>query len=144
MPECFYCKKFKDDWNRIVEEFTEDYGKDQIVFVKIDGTEDTRTATRYDIQSFPSFVAIEPGSFGERWLEWDPVHREYTTMKRWLTKLLKKYDLKPLEKTTGVSPVEKLENNYYLGSELPVVENQPSGAYFKMQFDENKKMQESI
>ena len=26
MPECYYCIQFKDDWNKIVEDFTAEYG----------------------------------------------------------------------------------------------------------------------
>lgn len=39
MPNCYYCIKFKDGWNKIVDEFTAEYG-DQIMFVKVDGVED--------------------------------------------------------------------------------------------------------
>jgi len=76
--------------------------------VKVDGTADTRSANRYSVESFPTFIAIEPGSFGERWDEWDPQHRDFAGMKRWLTRQLNKHDLKPLAETTGVSAVEKL------------------------------------
>ena len=30
MPSCYYCIKFKDSWNKIVDEFTAEYGQDQI------------------------------------------------------------------------------------------------------------------
>ena len=30
MPECYYCMKFKDAWNKIVDEFTAEYGSEQI------------------------------------------------------------------------------------------------------------------
>ena len=62
MQNCHYCKKFKDDWNRIVDEFTTEYGPEQIQFVKVDGIADYFSAARFDIESYPSFIAIEPGS----------------------------------------------------------------------------------
>ena len=144
MPECYYCKKFKNDWNKIVDEFTREYGDLQIQFVKVDGTEDRRSANRFEVESYPTFVAIEPGSHGDSWVDWDPQHRDYASMKKWLTKQLKKHDMKPQAPVIDVSAVEKLQQNYHLGTDLPVVDNQPSGAMFKMQMDENKKMQEMI
>lgn len=110
----------------------------------MDGTEDRRSANRFEVESYPTFVAIEPGSRGDSWVDWDPQHRDYASMKKWLTKQLKKHDMKPQPAVIDASAAEKLQQNYHLGMDLPLVDAQPSAAMFKMQMDENKKMQEMI
>lgn len=65
MPACKYCVEFMPNWNKIVDEFTAEYGEDKIKFVKVDGVQDMWTADRYNIESFPSFVILQPGTYGD-------------------------------------------------------------------------------
>ena len=64
MPQCHYCVEFMPSWNKIVDEFKAEYG-DKIQFLKVDGVADRYTADQYRISSFPSFIALEPGTFGD-------------------------------------------------------------------------------
>lgn len=84
MPACSYCILFMPDWNQIVSEFKAAYG-DKIQFLKVDGIQDRFTASRYDIHSYPSFIALEPGTGGEDWIRWKPAHRDKNGMKLWIT-----------------------------------------------------------
>ena len=97
MPQCIYCVKFLPEWNQIVDEYKAAYG-DKIQFLKVDGTSDRYTASRYEIQSYPSFIALEPGSIGENWHHWKPMQRSYRTMKTWIGQLLKSYHIHALPK----------------------------------------------
>eukprot|EP00353_Schmidingerella_taraikaensis_P013226 CAMPEP_0185577976 /NCGR_PEP_ID=MMETSP0434-20130131/11615_1 /TAXON_ID=626734 ORGANISM="Favella taraikaensis, Strain Fe Narragansett Bay" /NCGR_SAMPLE_ID=MMETSP0434 /ASSEMBLY_ACC=CAM_ASM_000379 /LENGTH=133 /DNA_ID=CAMNT_0028195681 /DNA_START=70 /DNA_END=471 /DNA_ORIENTATION=- len=92
MPACGYCVKFMPDWNRVVAEMKAEYG-DKIQFLKVDGTSDRHTAHRYSIQSFPSFVMLEPGTDGDKWTEWNPVQRNYANMKKWIKTWASKYHI---------------------------------------------------
>ena len=113
MPQCGYCVQFMPTWNKIVDEFTAEYG-DQIRFVKVDGIHDQVTSDRYDVESFPSFIYLEPGTHGNSWKLWDPSHRTYAGMKKWINGLGKKF-LTPLHKTEGAEDAAKnLQENHHL------------------------------
>ena len=81
MPQCGYCVKFMNQWNQIVTDMTAEYGEEHIQFLKVDGVQDYYTSSRYNIQSFPSFIILEPGSKGDQWEQWRPQHRDYAGMK---------------------------------------------------------------
>lgn len=83
MQACHYCAKFMPEWNRIVEDFTAEYG-DQVQFVKVDGLHDRVTAAHYNINSYPSFVVLEANKFGEGYETWRPRQRDYQGMKLWI------------------------------------------------------------
>ncbi len=87
-------------WNKIVDEFKAEYG-DKIQFLKVDGTANRIISSRYEIQSFPSFIMLEPGTFGEEWERWNPYSRDYASMKRWIKQLANKYDIQPLNTGTA-------------------------------------------
>ena len=99
MPACKYCVKFMPEWNKIVDEFTAEYGSDQIKFVKVDGTNDRWTSDRYSIDSYPSFIILQPGSHGDQFHRWRPHHRDYQGMKYWI-KTFAGNRLKPLAAAT--------------------------------------------
>ncbi len=83
MPQCHYCVKFMPEWNRIVDEFKAEYGE-QIQFIKVNGTADHLTASRYGVQSFPHFIYLEPGTMGDKFTHWKPMKRDYLGMKKWI------------------------------------------------------------
>ena len=85
MPACHYCVEFMPTWNKIVDEFTAEYG-DQIKFVKVDGMQDGWTADRYNVESFPTFVILQPGTLGDQYSMWRPMVRDYRGMKTWIKK----------------------------------------------------------
>ena len=89
MPQCHYCVQFMPTWNKIVDEFKAEYG-DKVKFIKVDGIADGVTSERYDIESFPSFIYLEPGTHGNKWKQWDPSHRTFAGMKKWISGFAKK------------------------------------------------------
>lgn len=92
MPQCSYCVKFMPSWNKIVDEFTAEYG-DQIEFLKVDGIEDRSTSMRYGVSSFPSFIAMTPGSYGDNFKRWSPSKRDYMGMRKWINGLIEQYEI---------------------------------------------------
>ena len=80
---------FIPSWNKVVDEFTKRYGKDQIEFLKVDGQMDAFTAKRYDVKSYPTFIVIEPSSATNptgkttTWTE-EAANRDFKSMKKWL------------------------------------------------------------
>ena len=109
------------DWNRIVDEMTAEYG-DKIQFVKVDGTRDHRTGDRYGVQYFPHFIALEPGSKGDAWKEWNPVDRNYLNMKKWIKSLVERYHLQAAPKLSAAEQADKLKDNHVLNAPIPLVE----------------------
>ena len=110
MPACHYCVKFMPEWNKIVDEFTAEYGSDKIKFVKVDGTKDRWTGDRYSIDSYPSFIILQPGSFGDQFHHWRPQHRDYQGMKYWI-KTFAGDRLKPLAAANGAGDAAAKENH---------------------------------
>ena len=82
------------EWNLIYDESRAEYGE-TIKFIKIDGSTDRYTATRYEIEKYPSFIALRPGSHGEDWHLWEPRKRSYHQMKKWINALIQTYDIRP-------------------------------------------------
>ena len=95
MPQCTYCAMFLQHWNQIHDEFKAEYG-DRIKFLKVDGTRSRQTAKQYEIQGYPSFIALRPGSQGQDWHLWDPQPRSYFQMRKWINQLIKTYDILPI------------------------------------------------
>jgi hypothetical protein len=49
---------FQDEWNKIVDDFTEWFGP-SIIFAKVDGPENQYLASHYKIGSYPSFTFLD-------------------------------------------------------------------------------------
>ena len=96
------------EWNQIVEEFKAEYG-DKIEFLKVNGTDDNQTSNRYHVHSFPSFIALEPGTKGDKWKDWKPTNRSYAQMKSWIKALLNKNHI-GVEKHEAATPSAALAN----------------------------------
>ena len=88
---------------------------EHIQFIKVDGQADFETAERYEIESFPTFIILSPGSQGEKWDTWNPRHRDFAGMKRWIKK-----QIGDTFKTPAASPELALEN-LNLSAGLPIV-----------------------
>ena len=93
-------------WNKIVDEFSGRYGREQIEFLKVDGYMDTFTAQRYEVKSFPAFIVIEPGSAstpsGKSTTWTETSNRDYKGMKKWLKGFANRL-ISPLPDTPGFS-----------------------------------------
>lgn len=115
-------------------------------FLKVNGTNDSHTSNFYGVNSFPSFVALEPGTNGAKWKNWNPPQRNYANMKKWIKGLQNKHNI-TAAKTEAVTPSDallgaanKLQNNGSLAAASPITANQPSGALLQQQMDSNKHM----
>lgn len=83
MPMCKYCVQFMPEWNKIVDEFKEQYGE-QVQFLKVDGTQDHYTSSRYSVSTYPTFIILEPNTHGDAFNQWRPIHRSFDAMKKWI------------------------------------------------------------
>ena len=143
MPHCGYCVQFMPTWNKIVDEFKAEYG-DKIKFVKVDGIADGVTSDRYGVESFPSFIYLEPGTHGKTWKQWEPSHRTFAGMKKWINGFAKKY-LTPLHQNDGPADAAKnLHDNQHLAQPLPIAPDHYNAQLFEKQAEENKLMSEAI
>ena len=106
MPHCGYCVQFMPTWNKIVDEFKGEYG-DKIKFVKVDGIADGVTSDRYGVESFPSFIYLEPGTNGKIWKQWEPSHRTFSGMKKWIGGFAKKNNIPTLHQSDGPADAAK-------------------------------------
>ena len=76
MPACGWCQKFMPEWNQVVEDISK-AANGEVKFIKIDGTVNRQLAQRYDVQSFPTFIIITPGTAGMEYLRWKVRNRTY-------------------------------------------------------------------
>ena len=145
MPQCGYCVKFMPDWNRVVEDIKAEFG-DKVQFLKVDGIHDRYTSDRYDVNSFPSFIALEPGSHGDKWTDFH-ANRTHSNMKRWIKTLASKFHIEAPSATGGKATdnaAANLQNNHALGAPLPLAAGQPSADFFKQQVEESHRMSDAI
>ena len=108
----FYSQESKESedfvpaWNKIVDEFSARYGKEQIEFLKVNGMMDIFTAQRYEVKSFPAFIVIEPASAGTpgvKYTTWtETSNRDFKGMKKWLKGFANRI-ISPLPDTPGFS-----------------------------------------
>ena len=70
-PSCPHCIEAQPAWNKVVDEISATLG-DEVMFLKVDGTNNRFTAQRYGIHRFPSFVIVQPGTDGQVYNEWVP------------------------------------------------------------------------
>jgi hypothetical protein len=65
MHSCKYCYLLQEDFNKIADDMVEWFGLDQVAIIKVDGQIVTAIATKYSIQSYPSFIHIAPNTDGK-------------------------------------------------------------------------------
>ena len=88
MPNCYWCYDFQQDWNSIVKDITEEYGDQNVAFVKIDGTSLYQAASKYGVESYPTFIYVKPGTKGNKAIVFK-ANRTFEAMKSWMKKILK-------------------------------------------------------
>lgn len=88
MQGCYYCFEFQQDWNRIVDEITAEYGPDNVQFLKVDGQVLSDIARKYGVKGFPAFYYIYPNTQGMQAIKFS-ANRSYQAMKSWMKRLLK-------------------------------------------------------
>ena len=72
----------------LVNDITEMYGKENVEFVKIDGNNVYSPTQKYAVQSFPTFVYVQPNTRGMKAILFRG-DRSYDNMKAWMVKILK-------------------------------------------------------
>ena len=88
MQGCYWCYVFQEEWNQLVGDVTEMYGAENVEFVKIDGNKVDDPSRKYSVQSFPTFVYVQPNTRGMKAIVFRG-DRTYDSMKSWMTKILK-------------------------------------------------------
>jgi len=66
---------------------TEMYGEANVEFIKVDGNKVYDVARKYSVQSFPTFIYVQPKSNGLKAVVFKG-NRSYQTMKSWMQKLM--------------------------------------------------------
>ena len=64
------------------------YGAENVEFLKIDGNKVYSPTQKYSVQSFPTFVYVEPNTRGMKAIVFRG-DRSYENMKAWMVKILK-------------------------------------------------------
>jgi len=77
----------------------EEYGEDQVEFIKVDAKSGRDITSRYGISSYPTFMAIHPNSNGKLIDFFEEGTRTLRTFKKWATGLMK---INPLSKQEEV------------------------------------------
>jgi hypothetical protein len=72
----------------LVNDITQMYGKENVEFVKIDGNNVYSPTQKYAVQSFPTFVYVQPNTRGMKAILFRG-DRSYESMKAWMVKILK-------------------------------------------------------
>jgi hypothetical protein len=67
---------------------TEMYGAENVEFIKIDGNKVDDPSRKYSVQSFPTFVYVQPNTKGMKAIVFRG-DRTYDKMKSWMTQILK-------------------------------------------------------
>lgn len=89
MQQCYWCYHCLEDFNRIVEDFEGDEDlRDKVAFIKIEGPAIRQFAQRYKVSSYPKFIALQPGTNGDRYSIFGGAKRNYDTLKKWIYDLL--------------------------------------------------------
>ena len=88
MQGCYWCYVFQAEWNQLVGDMTEMYGAENVEFIKIDGNKVDDPARKYSVQSFPTFVYVQPKTKGMKAVVFRG-DRTYDSMKSWMTTILK-------------------------------------------------------
>ena len=104
MPNCRFCREFKDDWNLIVQESYALHNVDnnapkKVEFFLINGIKEIELRRRYKINGFPSFVYLRPGTRGKEAVGYEQ-ERTKENMQTWLAELIEKYDNDKFEEKT--------------------------------------------
>jgi len=72
MQRCHFCKIFKSDWNKIIDEYAKKVNKDtEVVFLAIDGPKISKISKKYRINGFPAVIYAKPGTKGLQVNEFD-------------------------------------------------------------------------
>ena len=72
----------------LVNDITQMYGAENVEFVKIDGNNVYSPTQKYSVQSFPTFVYVQPNTRGMKAILFRG-DRSYDNMKAWMVKILK-------------------------------------------------------
>ena len=64
MQHCPYCYYILNDFNKLIDDMTREYGAENIAFIKIDGPNMRKATSRYGVSHYPTFIAIEPNTDG--------------------------------------------------------------------------------
>jgi thiol-disulfide isomerase/thioredoxin len=88
MEHCPWCYYILDEFNQLIDEFTDMYGADKVEFVKIDGPKNSKLANLFAVKGYPSFQAVAPSSKGKPYSVFTYSPRNYDTLKTWMFEVL--------------------------------------------------------
>jgi len=83
MQKCYWCWKALPDFNEFMDNMREEYGEDQVEFIKVDAKSGRDISSRYGISSYPTFMVIHPGSNGKVFDFFEEDRRTARAFKKW-------------------------------------------------------------
>lgn len=102
----------------LVNDITQMYGAENVEFVKIDGNKVYAPSQKYSVQSFPTFVYVQPNTRGMKAILFRG-DRSYENMKAWMMKILK--DLPIIGQPEEEEIEEEQEEQEYMDPYTPIV-----------------------
>jgi thiol-disulfide isomerase/thioredoxin len=105
MQKCYWCWKALPEFNAFVDNMREEYGDDQVEFIKVDAKSGRDIVSRYGIQSYPTFMVIHPVSGGKLIELFEENTRSARVFKKWALSLMK--NVRPLE--TSYTQVDRVQ-----------------------------------
>jgi hypothetical protein len=77
-----------DDFNRLIDDVESWYGREKVVFLKVDGQILWELSSRYNVMYFPHFTAIAAGTGGAEHSHFMNGNRNYETLKEWILEVM--------------------------------------------------------
>ena len=88
MQNCYWCYQVLEEFNRLTIDMFEFYGTEKIAIVKIDGMQLRQISQKYKVPGYPHFIALLPGTHGQKYSVYKYAPRNYNTLKKWMLEVM--------------------------------------------------------
>ncbi|CDW79892.1 thioredoxin domain-containing protein [Stylonychia lemnae] len=108
MQYCPWCFRLMDDFNRIVEDMTEWYGPEQVLFLKIDGPYNRDISFQFRVGGYPTIYSVLPNTNGAPHQQFSAFPRNYDNLKKWMLEIMGSTPMRPGQKLPSHEQEEQL------------------------------------
>jgi thiol-disulfide isomerase/thioredoxin len=88
MDYCPWCYYIMDDFNRLIEDMNQLYGKDKVAFIKVEGPKNRKLVELFGVKSYPTFAAVAPRTGGVPASIFHYTPRNYDTLRKWMIEVI--------------------------------------------------------